>query len=75
MMVQDSITWAGARAPGVKRPNVACMEVHQRTASLGSERGYDGTGSEVHEGRLQTTRREYHAVDGKAPTDIPTLKP
>jgi len=26
--------------------------VHQRTASLDSDRGYDVTGSEVHEGRI-----------------------
>jgi hypothetical protein len=32
--------------------------VHQRTASPDSERGYDATGSEVHEGRMQTARYE-----------------
>jgi hypothetical protein len=50
------------------------MEVHQRTTSLGSDRGYDDTGSEVHEGRMQTTRREYHVVGGKAPSDFSSLE-
>jgi len=49
--------------------------VHQRTASPDLERGYDGTGSEVQEGRLQTVRRKDLAVVGKAPPDISALKP
>ena len=48
--------------------------VHTRTAPLDLERGYDAT-SEVHEGRMQTARREELAVDGKAPPDILALKP
>ena len=38
--------------------SAALTVVHQRTASLDSDRGYDVTGSEVHEGRMQTARRE-----------------
>ena len=48
--------------------------MHTRTAPLDLERGYDAT-SEVHEGRMQTARREELAVDGKAPPDILALKP
>ena len=32
-------------------------------------------GSEVHEGRMQTARREQLADDGQAPPDRPALKP
>jgi len=39
--------------------------VHQRTASLDTERD-TGEGSEVHEGRLQTISREVYATGGKA---------
>jgi len=49
--------------------------VHKRTASLDLERGYDGTGSGVHEGRRQTVRREELAVVGKAPPDISPFQP
>ena len=65
MMDRDRITRTGARAPGVER-QAARTEVLQRTASLDSERGYDAAGSEVHEGRMQTARREELVVDGKA---------
>ena len=44
----------------------ARTEVHQRTAILDSERGRNVTGSGVHEGRMQTVRREVLAHDGKA---------
>ena len=74
MMDRDTITRTGARAPGVERQ----CRLHggvPRTASLDSERGYDVTGSEVHEGRTQTVRRDELVVDGKAPSDIPALKP
>ena len=40
--------------------------VHQRTAPLDSERGFGGTGSEVHEGRMQTARHQELVVDRKA---------
>ena len=53
----------------------ACTVVDQRTAFPDSEPGYDVRGSEVNAGRTQTTRREYHVVDGKALSDIPALKP
>jgi len=49
--------------------------VCQRTACLDLERGYGAIGSGVHEGRRQTARREELAVDGKALSEIPTLKP
>src|SRR6516164_5731393 len=58
-MDQDNTTWTVARTPGVIRETV-CMVVHQRTASLDSDRGLDVTGSEVHEGRTQTGRREWN---------------
>ena len=48
--------------------------VHKRTAPLDLERGYDA-GSDAHEGRMQTARREELAVDGKAPANILALKP
>ena len=44
----------------------ACTVVHQRTAYPGSEPGYHVTGSEVHEGRMQTARREELAINRKA---------
>jgi len=65
---------AGARAPGVKRQSAACTVVYQSTAFPDFEPGHND-GSEVHEGRMQTMRRVHHAVDGKAPSDIPTLEP
>jgi len=49
--------------------------VCQRTACLDLERGYGAIGSGVHEGRRQTARREDLAVYGKAPSDLPALKP
>ena len=51
------------------------MVVYQRTAFLDLERGYDAIGSEVHEGRTQTARRDELAVNGQAPPDTPALKP
>ena len=48
--------------------------VHISAAPLDLERGYDA-GSDAHEGRMQTARREELAVDGKAPPDILALKP
>ena len=56
-MDQDNTTWTVARTPGVMRETV-CTVVHQRTASLDSERGIDDD-SEVH--------------DGKAPSEITGL--
>ena len=40
--------------------------MHQRTASPDLERGYDVTGSEVHEGRMQTARRDELVIGRKA---------
>src|SRR6516164_1442892 len=68
-MDQDNTTWTVARTPGVIRETV-CMVVHQRTASLDSDRGLDVTGSEVHEGRTQTGRREWNTQS----TGRPRLK-
>jgi len=59
--------------PWGKAAIAACTEVYQRTAPLDSERGY-GSGKRGHEGRRQTVRGE-DLVDGKAPPDIPALKP
>ena len=73
-----------SEGPWGKAATAACTEVHQpthlscefkRTASLDLERGFDATGSEVHACRMQTARREELAVDGKAPSDIPAVKP
>ena len=55
-----------SEGPWGKAASAACTEVHQRTASLDLERGYDATGSEVHEGRMQTARRDELVVDRKA---------
>src|SRR6516162_9407067 len=67
-MDQDNTNWTVARIPGVMRETV-CTVVHQRTASLDSERGIDD-GSEVHEGRRQTVRRELNSQS----TGRPRLK-
>ena len=55
-----------SEGPWGKAARAACTEVHQRTASLDFERGYDVTGSGVHEGRMQTARREELVIDRKA---------
>jgi hypothetical protein len=49
--------------------------VHQRTAFLDSEPGYNVTGSEMHEGRTQTHVAKNSQTAVKAPSDIPALKP
>ncbi len=74
MMDRDSITRTGARVPGVERQKP--LERRCSSASLfpGTERGVKAIG-EGHEGRTQTARRDALAVDGKAPSDIPALKP
>ena len=63
-----------SEGPWGKAATAACTEVYTRTAPLDLERGYDA-GSEVHEGWMQTARRAERAVDGKALSDIPALKP
>ena len=74
MMDQDNTTWTVARTPGVMRETV-CTVVHQRTASLDSERGID-EGSEVHEGRRQTVRRELHSQStGRPRLKLPAFQP
>jgi hypothetical protein len=73
-MDRDNITRTGARVPGVKRHWPLERWCASRTAPLDLERGYDA-GSDAHEGRMQTARREELAVDGKAPPDILALKP
>src|SRR6516165_7031235 len=73
-MDQDNTTWTVARAPGVMRETV-CTVVHQRTASLDSERGIDD-GSEVHEGRRQTVRRELNSQStGRPRLKLPAFQP
>ena len=74
MMVRDTITRAGARAPGVKRQEPLARRCASAPHPLDSERGYDG-GSEAHEGRRQTVGGEELVDLGKAPSDIPALKP
>jgi hypothetical protein len=64
-----------SEGPWGKAESAACTVVYRRTALPVSEPGYNATGSEVHEGRLQTMRREHLVVDGKALSDIPALKP
>jgi len=52
-----------------------CTVVHQRTASLDSERGKDD-GSEVHEGRRQTVRRELNSQStGRPRLKLPAFQP
>src|SRR5262244_193479 len=73
-MDQDNTTWTVARTPGVMRETV-CTVVHQRTASLDSERGIDD-GSEVHEGRRQTVRRELNSQStGRPRLKLPAFQP
>ena len=73
-MDQDNTTWTVARTPGVMR-ETACTVVHQRTASLDSERGIDD-GSEVHEGRRQTVRRELNSQStGRPRLKLPAFQP
>jgi hypothetical protein len=55
-----------SEGPWGKAASAACTEVHQRTAFLGSDRGYNVKGSEVHEGRMQTARCEELVIDRKA---------
>ena len=64
-----------SEGPWGKAALAACTVVHQRTASLDSERGSDVSGSGVHEGRTQTARREALAVAGQAPSDMPAFQP
>src|SRR6516165_3404362 len=74
MMDRDNITRTGARAPGVKRQwplERRCASAPRSSASNEDK----AQGSEVHEGRMQTARREELAVCGKAPSDLPALKP
>ena len=74
MMDQDNTTWTVARTPGVMR-ETACTVVHQRTASLDSERGIDD-GSQVHEGRRQTVRRELNSQStGRPRLKLPAFQP
>src|SRR5215831_78754 len=73
-MDQDNTTWTVARIPGVMR-ETACTVVQQRTASLDSERGIDD-GSEVHEGRRQTVRRELNSQStGRPRLKLPAFQP
>src|SRR5215831_1121229 len=73
-MDQDNTTWTVARTPGVMRETV-CTVVHRRTASLDSERGIDD-GSEVHEGRRQTVRRELNSQStGRPRLKLPAFQP
>ena len=52
-----------------------CTVVHQRTASLDSERGIDD-GSQVHEGRRQTVRRELNSQStGRPRLKLPAFQP
>jgi hypothetical protein len=74
LMDQDNTTWTVARTPGVMR-ETACTVVHQRTASLDSERGIDD-GNEAHEGRRQTVRRELNSQStGRPRLKLPAFQP
>jgi hypothetical protein len=66
MMDRDTITRTGARAPGVKRLGPLERWCISAPRPPDSERGYDVTGSEVHEGRMQTARRDELVLDRKA---------
>ena len=62
-----------SEGPWGRAAAAARTEVLQRATSPGTERGSD-EGSGEHEGPWQTVRRE-EASNGKALSDIPTLKP
>jgi hypothetical protein len=63
------------RTPEVEWRIAARTVVHQRTAFPGSERGFDVTGSGVHERRSETARREGLVVERKPRSKMPALKP
>jgi hypothetical protein len=63
-----------SEGPWGRAAAVARTEVFQRVSSLDSERGTDGASGE-HEGRWQTIGRDDLVGDGKAPSEIPALKP
>jgi hypothetical protein len=52
--------------PWGKAAEAACTVVHQRTAFPRLRAGSDGTSSGVHEGRMQTARREERVVGRQA---------
>jgi hypothetical protein len=73
-MDRDSITRTGARAPGVERQSPFarwCSSAQRPPAQYGV---YDAASGE-HEGRKQTGGRGRFAFHGKAPSDMPALKP
>jgi len=72
-MDRDRITRTGARAPGLERQKFArkCTSALRPPTQNGAEtRQAVGT-----KGRTQTGRREDLTEDGKAPSEIPALKP
>src|SRR5712691_11759821 len=73
-MDRDRITRTGARAPGVERQSPLarwCSSAQRAPAQYGV---YNEASGE-HEGRGQTGRRDCSAPHGKAPSDMPALKP
>jgi len=63
-----------SEGPWGRAAEAAQTEVCKGVASPDTVQGTDAT-RDAHEGRKQTVRREQLAVDGKAPSDIPALKP
>jgi len=63
-----------SEGPWGRAAKAARTEVLKRATSSDTVQGKDAA-SEAHEGRTQTVRRDDRAVDGKAPSDIPALKP
>src|SRR5262250_1799966 len=73
MMDRDTKTRTGARAPGVRQQMPLAR--WGTSAPRGRTQSRVLRGREVHEGRMQTARREELADDGKALPDRPALKP
>jgi hypothetical protein len=81
MMVQDSITWTGARAPGVERRTSLRMAVIHRAGGPDAERAtHAATGSTKGGGKLINATGMLgasltEAGSGKALSDRPALEP
>src|SRR5262252_11047259 len=73
-MDRDTITRTGTRTPGVEQ-SPARTEVHQRTAFPGPRTGIQRYRQRGARRTEANARREELADDGKAPSDIPALKP
>ena len=73
-MDRDTITRSGARTPGVERRNRSHGGAPSALCPSAQYEELDRQAKE-HKGRMQTARGEDLAIDGKAPSDRPALKP